>query len=113
MVVNAPARRRLRVWPGVVVVILQWAIRFGLPAIDTGLIRFAIFGAFGGGLALLLWWLFFSRVSWSERLGAVGLMAVALVGTKRLVDQSIATGAMGFLLPMLAIPVLSLAFVAA
>jgi outer membrane protein assembly factor BamB len=42
----------------------------------------------------------------------VVLMIVAIVGTWRILDKSIATGAMGFLFPMLAIPGLGLAFVA-
>jgi outer membrane protein assembly factor BamB len=55
---------------------------------------------------------FFSRAPWLERLGAVGLMILALYATSRVVDVSIATGGQGMLLPVLAIPVLSLAFVA-
>ena len=68
-------------------------------------------GGIVGGLAVVVWWLFFSRAPWSERLGAVVLMIVALVATSRIVHESIATGAMGMLFPILAIPVLSLAFV--
>ena len=69
-------------------------------------------GGLVGGLAIVVWWVFFSRAPWSERLGAVVLMIVALVATSRIVHESIATGAMGMLFPILAIPVLSLAFVA-
>jgi outer membrane protein assembly factor BamB len=64
-----------------------------------------------GGLALLVWWLFFSRAAWSERLGVLALMIVAMAATWPFLDISISTGAMGFLFPMLAIPGLSLAFV--
>jgi hypothetical protein len=35
-----------------------------------------------------LWWAFFSRVPWSERLGAIVLMIVALAGTWRLKHES-------------------------
>ena len=45
--------------------------------------------------AIVVWWLFFSRAPWSERLGAVILMAVALFATSRLVHASIAGGMMG------------------
>jgi len=62
-------------------------------------------------LAIVLWWVFFSRAPWAERLGAVGLMVAALYATSRLIDKSIATGAQGMLFPILAIPALSLAFV--
>ena len=74
--------------------------------------RFGVIGGLVGGLAVVVWWLFFSRAPWSERLGAVVLMIVALFATSRIVHESIATGAMGMLFPVLAIPVLSLAFVA-
>jgi outer membrane protein assembly factor BamB len=63
-------------------------------------------------LAILLWWVFFSRAPWSERLGAIALMIVALFATKRIIDASIVTGAQGMLFPILAIPVLGLALVA-
>ena len=55
-------------------------------------------------MAVILWWLFFSRAAWSERLGALALMIVAMFVTKRLVDVSIATGAQGCLFYFLAIP---------
>jgi outer membrane protein assembly factor BamB len=62
-------------------------------------------------LAVVVWWAFFSRAPWSERLGAIVLMIVALVATSRIIHVSIATGGMGMLFPIYAIPVLSLAFV--
>jgi outer membrane protein assembly factor BamB len=62
---------------------------------------------------VLVWWLFFSRVPWIERAGVVVLMAIAVVLTRRVVHASMANGAMGWLVPILSIPVLSLALVAA
>jgi outer membrane protein assembly factor BamB len=58
-----------------------------------------------------LWWVFFSRAPWVERLGAIVLMAVALALARRILDPSIATGAMGILYFTYAIPSLCLAFV--
>ncbi|MEK7832891.1 MAG: PQQ-binding-like beta-propeller repeat protein [Acidobacteriota bacterium] len=63
------------------------------------------------GLAVLVWWLFFSRAPWVERVGAVVLAVVALVATKRLVHESIAGGGMGMLIYIYAVPVVSLALV--
>ena len=108
-------RKPLRLWPGVVLVILQWLVRFVLPVVAPGTMQIAVLGGVAGGLAVVLWWLFFSRAPWSERLGAVVVMIAALFATSRipgLLHESIATGAMGMLFFVLAIPVLSLALVA-
>jgi outer membrane protein assembly factor BamB len=48
---------------------------------------------------ILLWWLFFSRAPWSERLGAVAIMALAVVLLYQFAHISIRTGNMGFLVP--------------
>ncbi|HJY86582.1 MAG TPA: PQQ-binding-like beta-propeller repeat protein [Candidatus Acidoferrales bacterium] len=114
-----PARKPLRLWPGVVIVILLWLIRFGLPVVppeilDLGIVNttfYAVLAGPVGGVAIAVWWLFFSRAAWSERLGAVALMIVGLFVTKRIVHVSIATGGQGMLLPLLAIPILSSALV--
>jgi len=59
-------------------------------------------------LAVVLWWVFFSRARWSDRLGGIALMAVALAGTWFLKHES-----MGPLwLVGYAVPVLCLALVA-
>jgi len=105
-------RKPLRLWPGVVIVILQWLVRFVVPVVAPEAIPFAVIGGIVGGLAVVVWWVFFSRAPWSERLGAVVLMIAALFATRLILHKSIAMGAMGMLFPMLAIPVLSLAFVA-
>ena len=108
-------RKPLRLWPGVVIVILQWLVRFGVPVVAPDAMGTAILVGAAGGLAVIVWWLFFSRAPWSERVGAVVLMIVALFAALRIpgiLHESIAKGAMGMLFPILAIPVLSLALVA-
>jgi outer membrane protein assembly factor BamB len=109
---GATRPKQLRLWPGVVIVILLWLIRFGSPVVAPDATFFGVLAGFVGAAAIVLWWLLLSRAPWSERLGAVALMIVALFATKRIVDVSIATGAMGYLLYFLAIPVLSSALVA-
>src|SRR5258708_1938553 len=105
--------RPLRLWPGVVILILQWLLRFVLPVVVPGALLYGLIGGiFGGGLAIVLWWVFFSRAPWSERLGAIVLMIVGMFATKSIVHVSLATGAQGILLYILAIPGLCLAFVA-
>jgi hypothetical protein len=105
-------RRPLRLWPGVVAVALQWLVRFVVPIVIPGTGGTAIIGGIAGGLAVIVWWLFFSLAPWSERVGAIVVMAGALLATSRLVHASIANGMMGMMLPIFAIPVLSLALVA-
>src|SRR5262245_5817038 len=106
------ARKPLRLWPGVVAVALQWLVWWVVPVIVPGGVPFGMIGGMLGGLAVLVWWLFFSRAPWPERLGAIALMVVALLATSRLVHPSIANGMMGMMLPVYAVPVLSLALVA-
>ena len=109
---NEPTLQKLRVWPGVVIVVLQWMARYGVPIFVPEALPAGAIGGLVGGLAIIVWWVFFSRAAWSERLGAIALMAIALVATSRLLHVSVATAGMGFLFPMYAIPLLSLAFVA-
>ena len=104
-------QKPLRLWPGVVIVVLQWLARFGVPIFVPEALFFGVFGGLFGGLAIVVWWAFFSRAPRSERWGAVALMILALVATSRIIHESIATGMMGMMFAIYAIPVLSLAFV--
>jgi outer membrane protein assembly factor BamB len=111
----ATPRRPLRLWPGVVAVASQWLIRFVIPVVvplvglEADLI--GVIGGVAGGLAVLVWWLFFSRAPWSERLGAIAVMIVVMAATPRILHVSIQDGMMGFMFFIYGIPTLSLAFV--
>lgn len=105
--------RNLRLWPGVSIVALQWLLRFVVPLLLPEATLIGVMAGLAGGLALLIWWLGFSRASWPDRIGAVVLMIAATVGTWRSVDVSLAMGAMGMLYWLLAVPGLCLAFVLA
>jgi outer membrane protein assembly factor BamB len=109
--IEPPPRKLLRVWPGIAAVLLQWLLRFVVPKFAPEAVFVGLLGSLAAGLAVVLWWLFFSRAAWSERLGAIALMIAAMFATSRVVDRSIATGAQRMLFPILAIPVLSMAFV--
>ena len=106
-----PSQKPLRLWPGLVIVALQWLGRVGLPIIVPEALEFGVIAGVFCGLAIVVWWAFFSRAPRSERWGAVVLMIVALVATSRIIHVSIATAMMGMMFPIYAIPVLSLAFV--
>ena len=105
------AQKPLRLWPGVVIVLLQWLARFGVPMVAPEALAFGALAGLFGGVAIVVWWAFFSRAPRPERWGAVVLMIVALVATSRITHESIATGGMGMLYYLYAVPVLSLAFV--
>ncbi|MFN7954335.1 MAG: PQQ-binding-like beta-propeller repeat protein [bacterium] len=102
----------LRLWPGVVIVALQWLVRFAIPLVVPAFAGTAVLGGLAGAAGVVVWWLFFSRAPWLDRVGAIVAMAAALAVTSRLVHTSIANGMMGFMLPIYAAPLLSLALVA-
>ena len=103
--------RTLRLWPGVVAVVLQWSARFALPALWPETLPFGVMAALAGGLAVMVWWAFFSRAPRAERWGGLALMLLSLVLTSFLVHESVATAMMGMMFPVYALPVLSLAVV--
>jgi len=111
---NPVTKMPLRLWPAIVIVTLQWMIRFGLPAIipSDPVTQISILAGLAGGLFLIIWWIFFSRAAWFERLGALGLMILALVITSQFTDVSIRTANMGMMFAIFSIPALSLAFAA-
>jgi outer membrane protein assembly factor BamB len=106
------SQKPLRLWPGVVTAVLLLLVRFVVPIVVPEAMAFAMIGSVVGAFAIVVWWVFFSRAPWSERLGVVVLMIVALFATSRIVHVSIAGGGMGMLLYVWAVPVLSLALVA-
>jgi outer membrane protein assembly factor BamB len=98
----------LRLWPGIVLAVLL-LIRYMVPLP----IMYGVGGALLASIAILLWWLFFSRAPWADRLGAVALMPLALYATSLFVDVSISNGFQGLLLPIFSLPAMALALVAA
>ena len=66
-----------------------------------------VLGGFACALAVLIWWLGFSRASWSERVGAVAVIVAALAATLSLGDPSMLVWVLWY-----SAPVLSLALVA-
>jgi len=103
-------RKPLRLWPGVVAAVLC-LVRFVVPIVVPDALLFSMLCGAVGALVIVLWWLFFSRAPWLERVGAIVLMIVALVATPRILHESVAKGNFGFQFFVYAIPVLSLAFV--
>ncbi len=102
-------QKLLRVWPGVVAVVLQWVFRFGVKELFPGIQGFgyAMIGSLAFFLVIIAWWTFFSRARWKERFAALGLMAGAVAATWFLKHDSMWLQ----WLFAYAVPVLSLAFV--
>lgn len=96
--------RQLRVWPGVVIVALivlvRYVIPFFIPAADLSGVLVGVVGA----ALILIWWLFFSRAPWPERIGALVVIAAAVVTIKPLVHPSISNGFMNRMFYVYAVP---------
>ncbi|NOT60918.1 MAG: PQQ-binding-like beta-propeller repeat protein, partial [Acidobacteria bacterium] len=107
------SQRLLRLWPGVAAAVLLCLIKFGVPLVIPDAAMPAFIGSVVCGLAIMVWWLFFSRAAWPDRIGAIALTMVALTVTKFFVHPSIAGAGMGMLLYFFAIPVVSVALVLA
>ncbi|MCH9648144.1 MAG: PQQ-like beta-propeller repeat protein [Deltaproteobacteria bacterium] len=115
---SSPSRRAsspsesLRLWPGIVLLALQWLGRFVVPIAFPDALPYGVMGALGFGLAIAVWWAFFSKAPRLERWGGVLVMIAGLAVTPYLLHESIRTGAMGMLFFIYVVPVLSLALVA-
>ena len=106
--------KALRLWPGVAAAVVIVVFRIVVPAVipDAGVL--GMIAALAGTLAIVIWWLFFSRASWPDRIGAIVIMIVAAFATWPFLHRSITNGMMGMMFPIYAVPVLlGPAFVAA
>jgi hypothetical protein len=70
----------LRLWPGVIAVVLVCVARFGVKAVVPGFKGFALGmqWSFAAAALVIVWWLFFSRVRWAERLIVFIMMILGL-----------------------------------
>ena len=104
--------RPLRLWPAVVIAIIQLAVMFGGPVIAPDApLPVGMLGGVVGALAILIWWLLFSRAPWVERIGAIVLMIGAVFATRAVAHESIVGAGQGMLMYILPIPYLALALV--
>ena len=105
-------RKSLRLWPGVMMAVLLLVTRVVPPLTIPDGAMIGMLGGVIGGFLVLLWWLFFSRAPWIERLGVVAVMALAVLAAYPVVHPSIANGLMGRMLPLFALPLMALGLVA-
>jgi outer membrane protein assembly factor BamB len=109
---QARPRKPLRLWPGVAAALLICIGTYIVPLFSPEAVGIGMIAALAGTLIFIVWWLFFSRAPWLERLGALALIAIALFGTSRFVHRSISNGMMGMLFPIYAVPAMAVVFVA-
>ena len=78
--ITKASSRPLRVWPGIIAIVLLFLSRFAVKAVVPGLQGFmwAIEGTFVCAVLIVLWWVFFSRASWLDRIGAIVMIAAGL-----------------------------------
>jgi outer membrane protein assembly factor BamB len=111
--VHSSSGRTLRLWPGIVAAVALLLFRLVAPWVMPDSAGLGVPVTLAALVVILLWWLFFSRAPWIERIGAVVLMAAATIATGFIVHPSVAGGMMGWMLPIIAIPLtLGPAFVA-
>jgi len=103
----------LRLWPAVVIAIVQVLVMFGVPLVapDSGAL-IGMLGGVVGALAILVWWLLFSRAPWLERVGAIILMVAAVFATRAVAHASMVGAGQGMMIYFLPTPYLALALVA-
>ena len=109
----APSRRPLRLWPGVTLAVLLLVLKVIAPLVAPQSTPIGVLAGPIVGLLIGIWWVFFSRAPRLDRWGGLVLMAAALFVTSRFLHVSIATGMMGYMFPMFAIPMVALGLVGA
>jgi outer membrane protein assembly factor BamB len=94
----------------VIAAVVLGVARFGVKAVIPGFKGFALGmqWALGTAVAVVLWWLLFSRARWLDRVGAIVLMIAGLSATWLLRHESMGPA----WLFAYAVPILCLAFVA-
>lgn len=104
-------QKPLRLWPGIVIVILQWSVRFVIPVFVSHAMIFGVMGGLLCGFLFIVWWAFFSRAPLFDRWFAPVLMVAAIATTAELLHKSMATAMMGLMFYVYAVPVLCLVFI--
>ena len=98
-----PAPSPLRLWPGLALVALLWALRFvpGMVSdVTPAIFMLAFFGPAICALLVVLWWAAASRASGREKLaGAGGFLLLLVVGTVLSHPTMRGFGTLGTLLP--------------
>ena len=102
---GAPAvERPLRLWPGLAAAAIVVVMRYVVPLFSRDLVMIGALTAVAGALVVTVWWLFFSRAAWLERVGALVVVLAAVFAIKPLLHKSISTAMMGNMFYVFAAP---------
>lgn len=108
---KATTEKPIRLLPAIIIVTIQWIGWLVVPNFIYGAMATATMtiSALLGGLAIIIWWSFFSRTPRLERLIVLAVIALALLIIPQFSHDSIKTGMMGLMFFVFALPGLSLA----
>jgi outer membrane protein assembly factor BamB len=98
------SEKPLRLWPGVLGAIVVLFARFVVVPFIPGAGLIGLLAGMAGAALIVLWWIFFSRAAWLERVGALVLIALAAAITRVFVHPSIGEGPDGGMLFVLLLP---------
>jgi outer membrane protein assembly factor BamB len=105
-------QKPLRLWPALVIAVVQLLVMFVAPVVAPDAGPIGMLGGVVGALAIVVWWVMFSRAPWSERVGAIVLMIVAVWAARTVAHESIVGAGQGMMIFFLPTPYLALALVA-
>jgi outer membrane protein assembly factor BamB len=95
--------RRPRLWPALVLVVLQAGVIYVPRRVVPGTVTqfmLQMWGTIGCGAAVLLWWLFASRLPWKHRLAALASFVVATAAAVAFCHPSFYFGLFLYVLPL-------------
>ena len=98
---KASAGRPIRLWPGVAAAILVVLARLVIAPFVPGAGLIGVLAGMLGAALVALWWLFFSRVPWLERIGVLLLVVLSAMLTQRFAHSSIGGASAGLLFILL------------
>lgn len=99
--------KKIKLLPGIIIVIIQWIVRFAIHPFFPDALLIAVLGGVLGGLVVIIWWTFFSRAPLGERLAGFGIITGFIVLTHFLLHKSISTGNMGLMFILNSFPFIS------
>lgn len=110
-ILKSGSARSLRLWPGVILAIVLVLLRYVLFYIEPRSAFLSFMGGMFLSIAILVWWVFFSRAPKFEKWGGLIIIILSLAVINLLNDISIATANMGMMYIMYALPVVCVALV--